>query len=386
MLRQKNLCLYISLAISASTFGIQPTLAQEDAPTISTPAQAAPAPGDASADAGTTKSGTLKTLPTIVGVTDPFQKILYSTLKSALEADDEMKTIDKQLADLRSKSKPDDKVTADELLKYKGSLPVRDVLVAILDRPDTAASMPALDLKWERKIDQKYLTVLRIFFQMAGNMSNADLSTVPEYTQAKAELAKLVGDPGAQNVEDRLVSLKQQLNAGTAPNTGTVLTPLDFVAKRDLLISQSSQRDPVMQQLFTKIEGFTVNPGRNKDVNTTLSVMSMLPFGVGTVADLAQCAYDMTTSSDEAKVELSVYLAKRIQVRREVISAAADQVLHSWDIARITNNPMLLAFSLSTMGDLSGPETVSQVAGDAASFWPYATGKQPQIQLEASGK
>lgn len=347
----------------------EPSLAASEAPPLAPPINRTPVQ-PVNVEDRQVQSANIEELQSLEGVADPFQKLIYSSVEKALQNDIEMKSIDDALSELKKDKKPDKPMTPDQMVDYKGLNTVRDSAASLLGK-DAPASIAGLELSSEIKLDKKYLYVLSLYTQIISEMGKDDFANSPPYLSARAQLSQLIGDNASIEATKKLIALRRQLLRRTPDYSGSPMSPLDYDSRRALLLSSAIAQDEVTEKLTAKLEPLSKDQpvGMRKRLSKGLNILSWVPGGFGMVASVAGAACDLTAGSDEAKILYSIYTSKRLESRRQVIDTAADTALHSYEVAQLTKNPFLLAFSLSLMTELSDRNLVAQIAGNNAGFW-----------------
>ena len=326
---------------------------------------------DTSMGTGTTvKSDKLKSMPEIPGLSDPFQVALYNTLKMSLESDREMVAIDSKLSAYRSKFKDQNKTSPEALVNFKeGTSTVEGAAAMLEQKQQDLKSLCMAELAWEKKIDERFLTVEKLISALVEAMNNDTYSGIDEFKSAFAQMANFIGDQNATSLVAELAAIRAKLSASSNDLQKTAasrknISSLDFSDKLSQLETMTQESDPVLQNLLGQLD----KQSQSKDTGATrrfmsgaLGMLSYVPGGVGDVADFAQMAYDSGKGAEDAKLLHTVYLYKRAEIRKRVISRVVAQALHNYELASQTNNAFLLSFAKSQFSDLAGPSALEQV-------------------------
>lgn len=325
---------------------------------------------DTSTGTGTTvKSDKLKSMPEIPGLSDPFQVALYNTLKMSLESDQEMIAIDSKLSAYRSKFKDQNKTSPEALVNFKeGTSTVEGAAAMLEQKQQDLKSLCMAELAWEKKIDERFATVEKLFSALVEAMNNDTYSGIDEFKSAFAQMANFIGDQNATSLVAELAAIRAKLSASSndlkTDASRKNISSLDFSDKLSQLETMTQESDPVLQNLLGQLD----KQSQSKETGATqrfmsgaLGMLSYVPGGVGDVADFAQMAYDSGKGAEDAKLLHIVYLYKRAEIRKRVISQVVAQALHNYELASQTSNAFLLSFAKSQISDLAGPSALEQV-------------------------
>jgi hypothetical protein len=120
-------------------------------------------------------------------------------------------------------------------------------------------------------------------------------------------------------------------------------------------------------------------------VETTLGAASLTPTFVGPAAKVALLSFVMATGGPEScKLTKELYLDKRLESRWKVVNEEAHLALDNYHIAVLTKNPVLLAFSESLVGEMSGVDTVPAILGTSVLCVDKVTSGNASIQIECA--
>jgi hypothetical protein len=324
-------------------------------------------------------------IPPVDAIKDPLQKILYNSIKLSLSKDDDMKEIDAVVNDHLKKSGNWKKVPLESLVGYKGSVASKDAASALMEADVSLKSLASAELKLEKKIDERYLEMLVLITELVGVMSYDDYTDRMGYKAAMQNLSQLIGDSDAQNVVQQLSALKATYAAQAPKLRAHALSPMDFAEQRKILIDATERNDVVLQDLIAKVNQTTEERKDSDAVNQSLSVLSLVPGGLGAAATLAQLGLD-DDPADDARLLYSIYLYKRLELRKRIIFASVANALHAYEVSIETNNPFLGAFAVSTMTDLAGAEVAQQIAASPTPGWEQVPPAKTIKTQSAAGK
>lgn len=325
------------------------------------------AEGESGTTGTTVKSDKLKTMPEIPGLNDPFHIALYNTLKLSLESDQQMQSIDAKLADFQRKIKDQAKASPESLINFKEGTTTTEGAAALLEQnPQELRSICMTELSWEKKIDERFVVVEKLFSTLVEAMNNDTYSGIDDFKTAFAQMANYIGEANATAVVNELAAIRSKLPATTdwPPTSRKNLSSWNFSDKVAQLEARTQAADPVLQNLLSQLD----KQSQSKDTGASqrfmsgaLGMLSYVPGGVGDVADFAQLAYDSSKSPEDAKLLHVLYSYKRVEVRKRVISQVVAQAMHNYELAVSTNNAFLLSFAKAQIRDLAGPKAVEEV-------------------------
>lgn len=313
------------------------------------------------------KSETLKTVPSIPGLVDPFQTLLYGTLKQSLEADPEMRSIDERLAAYQNRFKNQAKPSADAMVNYKEGIAAVEGAAALLElKPQDLRSLCMAELAWEKRIDERFVLVENLFSGLVEAMNNDSYTNLDGFKAAFSNMVNLIGDQNATALVTQLASIRSNLDvSGASQAARKSFSAMEYSEWKNKLESMTQDSDPVLQNFLVQLN----KQSQTKDVGGTqrlmsgaLGLLSFVPGGVGDVADFAQMACDAGKGAEDAKLLHSVYLYKRVELRRRAVSDVIGQSLHNYELATRTGNAFLMNFAKSQVIDLAGPKAWEQLS------------------------
>jgi hypothetical protein len=322
-------------------------------------------------------------LPPLDAIKDPIQKLLYKSIKLSLDKDPDMKEIEDVVNGQLKKSNGCKKVPVETLVGFKGSLDSKDAANALMEADVSLKSLASAELKLEKKVDERYFEVLVLLTELAGVMGYDDYADRMDYKAAYQNLSQLVGDADAQQIVQQLVAIKANFIPPATPRQHA-MSAMEFADQRKILIEATEQNDTVLQDLIAKVNQTAAESKTDKTIDQKLSVLSLVPGGIGTVAQLAQLGFD--ENSEDARLLYTLYLYKRVELRKRIIFASVANALHAFEVSMDTNNPFLAAFAVSTMIDLAGPEAAQQVASSPSPGWEPIPQRKDSKAQSATGK
>lgn len=300
-------------------------------------------------------SDILKTLPEIPTLTDPLQIVLYKTLKLSLEQDNDMKEIDARLAKLRAASKDKKNPSAEYLVSYKEGVCSVEGSAALLEQKQDIRSLASAELAWEKAIDERYSQLVGLFSSLIADMNATNYSASARFQSVKSKLVSLVGDSNTDAVLSQLDKLRPARDSVTPSAEPLSATEFSYKLKQVQQATQDS--DPLLKNLLAQVDkkSHPSSSGAAQHyVSDSLNLLSYVPGGVGDFAGYAQMAYNLGEGSDDAKLLHAVYLYKRAEIRKRVITEASGLAMHNYESALQTKNAFLFAFAKSLVIDMGG--------------------------------
>lgn len=329
-------------------------------------------------------SATLKCVE-FAPATDPFEEAINSAAIVAMERDSELVEADNKLYTMQGKSQSAKEISRNflhYLLNYRGVGPSSASANALMERNINTSSVLAAELKWEKSVDEKYVSTVNAASELAEAMDLPEGSEMEKAIEdAKANLAELVGIDEANNLVNKFKALKKVLPKST-PQLKNATVAKERASVRALEESIIKQ-DPILSEVAEKLNKYAVKKRTEVltgAVQSALGVAGLAPSILGPCAQLAKTAFILSTGgSEENKLYKEVFLFKRIEVRTRTISQLSSTAVRSYNFACLTNRPFLAAYAQSLMNKMADKETVDKIiAGDIDTRMTSEVADKPQ--------
>ncbi|MBX9941818.1 MAG: hypothetical protein K2Y32_21305 [Candidatus Obscuribacterales bacterium] len=298
---------------------------------------------------------------------DPFEEAINTAAITAMERDPEVVSADQNLFKMQGSGQSAKEMSKNflhYLLNYRGVGPSSAGANALMERKIKASSTLSAELKWEKAVDEKYVSTVNACAELADALDREDAAERAQaLSDAKANLNLLVGEEETNKLVDKFQNLKATLPA-TLPNPGSLGVAAERARIRTLEEAVIKQ-DPILSATSQKLAKYTVTTKTEVvtgAVQTALGVAGLAPSLIGPCAQLVKTAFILSTGgSEENKLYKEVFLFKRIEVRARTISQLSSTAVRSYHMACMTKRPLLAAYAQSLMSKMTDADTVSKI-------------------------
>lgn len=298
---------------------------------------------------------------------DPFEEAINTAAITAMERDPEVLQADQNLFKMQGSGQSAKEMSKNflhYLLNYRGVGPSSAGANALMERKIKASSTLSAELKWEKAVDEKYVSTVNACAELADALDREDAADRAQaLSDAKANLSLLVGEEETNKLVDKFQNLKATLPA-TLPNPGSLGVAAERARIRTLEEAVIKQ-DPILSATAQKLAKYTVTTKTEVvtgAVQTALGVAGLAPSLIGPCAQLVKTAFILSTGgSEENKLYKEVFLFKRIEVRARTISQLSSTAVRSYHMACMTKRPLLAAYAQSLMSKMTDADTVSKI-------------------------
>lgn len=298
---------------------------------------------------------------------DPFEEAINTAAITAMERDPEVVLADQNLFKMQGSGQSAKELSKNflhYLLNYRGVGPSSAGANALMERKIKASSTLSAELKWEKAVDEKYVSTVNACAELADALDREDAADRAQaLSDAKANLNLLVGEEETNKLVDKFQNLKATLPA-TLPNPGSLGVAAERARIRTLEEAVIKQ-DPILSATSQKLAKYTVTTKTEVvtgAVQTALGVAGLAPSLIGPCAQLVKTAFILSTGgSEENKLYKEVFLFKRIEVRARTISQLSSTAVRSYHMACMTKRPLLAAYAQSLMSKMTDADTVSKI-------------------------
>jgi len=298
---------------------------------------------------------------------DPFEEAINTAAITAMERDPEVLQADQNLFKMQGSGQSAKEMSKNflhYLLNYRGVGPSSAGANALMERKIKASSTLSAELKWEKAVDEKYVSTVNACAELADALDREDAADRAQaLSDAKANLNLLVGEEETNKLVDKFQNLKATLPA-TLPNPGSLGVAAERARIRTLEEAVIKQ-DPILSATAQKLAKYTVTTKTEVvtgAVQTALGVAGLAPSLIGPCAQLVKTAFILSTGgSEENKLYKEVFLFKRIEVRARTISQLSSTAVRSYHMACMTKRPLLAAYAQSLMSKMTDADTVSKI-------------------------
>lgn len=298
---------------------------------------------------------------------DPFEEAINTAAITAMERDPEVLQADQNLFKMQGSGQSAKEMSKNflhYLLNYRGVGPSSAGANALMERKIKASSTLSAELKWEKAVDEKYVSTVNACAELADAIDREDAADRAQaLSDAKANLNLLVGEEETNKLVDKFQNLKATLPA-TLPNPGSLGVAAERARIRTLEEAVIKQ-DPILSATAQKLAKYTVTTKTEVvtgAVQTALGVAGLAPSLIGPCAQLVKTAFILSTGgSEENKLYKEVFLFKRIEVRARTISQLSSTAVRSYHMACMTKRPLLAAYAQSLMSKMTDADTVSKI-------------------------
>ncbi|MBX9724788.1 MAG: hypothetical protein K2X81_25510 [Candidatus Obscuribacterales bacterium] len=227
--------------------------------------------------------------------------------------------------------------------------------------------------------DKKELATIQPVMQIAASVDKDSAKA----EKGKAILKDLLGEAQAQKVYDEVASI----NAADLPSDREKLS-WDLEERKDkvtAILEKSASQDKVMQEITKKLEKFN---HRSKTMQIAakvaysgLGIAAFSPTLVAPIAETALLAFMYATGGPEQdKLLRELYLSKEMQSRCDLTNEKAHLILSSMDLALLTNNKKLYAWSKELLASMTDKSTAEQMCSTNKEPIRAASTSTPEIQ------
>jgi hypothetical protein len=298
-----------------------------------------------------------------------FGNELDNLLDAALEQDSQTIYLKQKVAHYRSASQraiAQGKDATDYLIPFRGFGPSSEAGDIILNEQVKIKSRSSAEYARQKDIDEKRLKINQSLAQIAMGLGMSDTTKGKAVTQQGMDsLVELVGQEKAQASFQSIKSMSEQISVPDSlwkQDVWDVKTQQD---KHKVFLTASLESDPIIAQIERSVHKYNK---RSKAMRTvahivqpTLACASLTPSFVGPAAKVALMTFVMSTGGPEqCKLLKELYLDKRLESRVNLINEETHLALHNYQIALLTRNKVLLAYSESVLEYLSSDYTVRQ--------------------------
>lgn len=295
-------------------------------------------------------------------------------LDAALDRSDRAKSLDAAVAHYRTATQKviaETKDGLDYLVPFRGFGPSSEAGDIILDEKLKVKSRASAEYARQRHIDETHVKVVTNLMQVAMGMGMADRERGLAISGKGMEsLRALVGEEEALRTYRMLETWSSELRLPDSVYQRPVWDVADRQNKLKYVMETSLENDQVVHEIKKRLHKYNQRSKfmmvSSHVVQTTLGVASLTPSFVGPAAKLALLTWVMATGGPEScKLLKELYLDKRFESRWKVINEEAHMALENYQLAILTRNPVLLACSESLIGQISGPENITEVLGQS---------------------
>lgn len=298
---------------------------------------------------------------------DPFEEAINGAAIVAMERDPELVDADSKLFKMQGAQQNAKEISKNfihYLLNYRGVGPSSAGANALMERNLSTSSVLAAELKWEKAVDEKYVSTVNACAELADAMDREDAQERESaIADAKANLEYLLGADEATKVVDKFQALRNVMPKVTphAGNLGVAAERARIKTLEEAIIKQ----DPILSETAEKLNKYAVKKRTEVltgAIQSALGVAGLAPSLIGPCAQLVKTAFILSTGgSEENKLYKEVFLFKRIEVRARTISQLSNTAVRSYHMACLTNRPFLAAYAQSLMSKMTDKETVEKV-------------------------
>lgn len=298
---------------------------------------------------------------------DPFEEAINGAAIVAMERDAELVDADSKLFKMQGTQQNAKEISKNfihYLLNYRGVGPSSAGANALMERNLSTSSVLAAELKWEKAVDEKYVSTVNACAELADAMDREDAQEREQaIADARANLEYLVGAAEAAKVVDKFQALRNVMPKVTphAGNLGVAAERARIKTLEEAIIKQ----DPILSETAEKLNKYAVKKRTEVltgAIQSALGVAGLAPSLIGPCAQLVKTAFILSTGgSEENKLYKEVFLFKRIEVRARTISQLSNTAVRSYHMACLTNRPFLAAYAQSLMSKMTDKDTVEKI-------------------------
>lgn len=318
-----------------------------------------------------------KELSGSISTADPYQHVgcqMDKLLETALERDENTKSIDMAVSHYRKKSQiviAETKDAFDYMIPYRGFGPSAEAGDIILGEKLKMKSRASAEFARQKNIDETHLKVTTCMFQVAMGIGMADRERGEEIVDSGMKsLKELVGEEEAEKTAKMLEQFKENFTVPDSVYEQKIWDVAQKQSKQNQIFKASLEEDPVVKEIKKRIHKYNhksrLSMVTSQVVQTGLGVAALTPSFIGPGAKAALLTYVMATGGPEScKLLKELYLDKRFESRCKVISEEAHMAVDNYQMALMTRNPVLLACSESLLGQMIGEMGVKEIMGAA---------------------
>ncbi|HMY56188.1 MAG TPA: hypothetical protein PK671_24685, partial [Candidatus Obscuribacter sp.] len=156
---------------------------------------------------------------------DPFEEAINTAAIVAMERDPEVVEADSKLFKMQGSGQNAKEISKNflhYLLNYRGVGPSSSGANALMERKINSSSTLAAELKWEKAVDEKYVSTVNACAELADALDREDAAERDQaLADATANLNVLVGEEEAAKLVTKFKNLKATL-PNTIPNAGSL--------------------------------------------------------------------------------------------------------------------------------------------------------------------
>lgn len=308
-----------------------------------------------------------------------------SAMKDAQKAYDHFRT-------LKSKTTVKTKDTLQILTAYRGFASSKEAGDIILDESLKLNGLPASELALQKEIDNANGAVIEALMQVAMGLGLKDPDKQTDVVvKGFKTLAALVGEEKAQISVTEIAAWNKRLKLPDSVYKASPWSPSEQQEKAQLAYKAAQQRDPHIAKAVKKVHGYNkkskLTMAASHVIEGGLGVACLVPSAIGPAAQVALTGFEMATGgSEENKLLKQIYLSKRIQSRNSLLKQKINLALQNYQLALLTQNPALLAFSESLIAEMSGEDTAKKLFGQTIAEFKEEQQSLKKAALESAGK
>lgn len=240
---------------------------------------------------------------------------------------------------------------------FEGSSEAADV---ILDDKVRLKSAPAIDYARQKQYDEYHVRITSALCQIAMGLGSKDsVKGERSIARAREELVALAGESEADEAIAEMRSWAAGLKVPDAVFEEETCDVFELQTRSKQLIAKKLERDDVLVEVTKKLRKFNGHSNlmriTAKLANTALSIAALSPSIVSPAAQAAQMVFIMATGGpEESKLLHEVYLDRRLASRLTALTKESTLIVNSHNLAVVTRNPVLFAFSEHILEDMAG--------------------------------
>lgn len=240
---------------------------------------------------------------------------------------------------------------------FEGSSEAADV---ILDDKVRLKSAPAIDYARQKQYDEYHVRLTSALCQVAMGLGGKDkVKGERSIARAREELVALAGESEADEAIAEMRSWAAGVKVPDSVFEEETCDVFELQTRSKQLIAKKLERDDVLVEVTKKLRKFNGHSNlmriTAKLANTALSLAALSPTIVSPAAQAAQMVFIMATGGpEESKLLHEVYLDRRLASRLTALTKESSLMVNSHNLAVVTRNPVLFAFSEHILEDMAG--------------------------------
>ena len=208
--------------------------------------------------------------------------------------------------------------------------------------------------------DKKELATIQTILQLAAALDKSEAQA----SKARTELIKLLGEEKATQVESEITALpNNDIPTDREKASWNLDDRKDKVA---VILEKTAAQDPLLNKITARLEKYNHRSKTMqimaKVVYTGCGIAAFAPTLAAPIAETTQLAFMYATGGPEQdKLLKELYLSKMMQSRCDLANEKAHMIIESRDLALLTNNKRLYAWSKELLSSMTNKDLAEEM-------------------------